>query len=212
MHFTLIDWILNFCLFFFFRCRQANIGSTVLSPVSTTPVKNLSAVSLTPVNSFSAVFDNGAVEAHNRAVEAHMEPWRPAGQCCRFVSLLIGIRIRIKKAGFRFLPKWKFGFWSISERQVRSGFDPHQSYADLQQESRVEKFFHIRLIHGWKTNQFSEGEGGISGTHVETHLKNSIGSSLLPDLRRSSRLPSKVLSTGNSAHLKKGHKLRIKEN
>ncbi len=55
--------------------------------------------------------------------------------------------------------------------------------------------------------------GGKAGTQQEeTHLKNSMGSSLLPDLRRSSRLPSKVLSTGNSAHLKIGHKIIIKEN
>jgi hypothetical protein len=40
---------------FGFRCKQANIGSTVLSPVSTTPLKNLSAVLLTPVNSFLVV-------------------------------------------------------------------------------------------------------------------------------------------------------------
>ncbi len=33
----------------------ANIGRTVLSPVSTTPPINLSAVSLIPLNSFSAV-------------------------------------------------------------------------------------------------------------------------------------------------------------
>ncbi len=46
---------LNFCLFFISRCKQANIGSIVLSLVSLTPVNNLSAVSLTPVNSFSVV-------------------------------------------------------------------------------------------------------------------------------------------------------------
>ena len=45
----------NFCLFLIFRCRQANIGRNVLSPVSTTPPINLSVVSLTPLNSFSAV-------------------------------------------------------------------------------------------------------------------------------------------------------------
>ncbi len=45
----------NFCVFFIIRCRQANIGMTVYSPVSLTTLKNLSAVSLTPVNSFLAV-------------------------------------------------------------------------------------------------------------------------------------------------------------
>jgi hypothetical protein len=46
---------LKFCLFYIFRCRQANIGRTLLSLVSLTPPKNLSVVSLTPVNNFSAV-------------------------------------------------------------------------------------------------------------------------------------------------------------
>ncbi len=45
---------IEFCLFFIFRCKQANIGRTVLLPVLLTPAKNLSAVSLTPANSFSA--------------------------------------------------------------------------------------------------------------------------------------------------------------
>jgi hypothetical protein len=45
----------EFLLIFIFRHRQANIGRTVLSPVSTALVKNLSAVSLTPANSFLAV-------------------------------------------------------------------------------------------------------------------------------------------------------------
>jgi hypothetical protein len=49
VHFT------KFSLFFILRCRQANIGRTLSSPVSLTPPKNLSAVSLTPVNNISAV-------------------------------------------------------------------------------------------------------------------------------------------------------------
>ncbi len=35
---------LNFCLFFIFRCWQANIGRTLYSPVSLTPPKNLPGV------------------------------------------------------------------------------------------------------------------------------------------------------------------------
>ncbi len=38
-------------LFIIFRCRLANIGRTLYSPVSLTLPKNLSPVSLTPVNS-----------------------------------------------------------------------------------------------------------------------------------------------------------------
>ncbi len=43
------DREITFCLVFVFRPGQAGIVSTVLSPVSLTPAKNLSAVSLTPV-------------------------------------------------------------------------------------------------------------------------------------------------------------------
>ena len=44
---------IEFCLFFIFRCRQANIGRTLYWPVSLTPLKNLSVVSLTPTINFS---------------------------------------------------------------------------------------------------------------------------------------------------------------
>ncbi len=39
-------------LLIYFRCRQVDIGSTVLSPVSLTPVNSFSVVSLTPVMNF----------------------------------------------------------------------------------------------------------------------------------------------------------------
>ncbi len=48
---------LNFCLVFIFKPRQAGIVSTVLSPVSLTPVNKVSLVSLTPViNIHSKIF------------------------------------------------------------------------------------------------------------------------------------------------------------
>jgi hypothetical protein len=47
----------SFCCFGLakFASKQAGIVSTVLSPVSLTPAKNLSAVSLTPLNNFSSL-------------------------------------------------------------------------------------------------------------------------------------------------------------
>ncbi len=48
---------IEFLLIFHFRCRQANIGRTVLLAVSLTPAKNLSAVSLTPLNCFLVISD-----------------------------------------------------------------------------------------------------------------------------------------------------------
>jgi hypothetical protein len=154
-----------------------------------------------------------------------MEPWGTAGQCCRFASLLTGIRIRIKKpdcASYQSenldsdLYRSEMSDQDSIRIKVmrRSGFDPHQSYANLQKESRLDLSFVIFSKLMFESHylpqdlKFSEGDRGIAGTQQEeTHLKNSMGSSLLPDLRRSSRLPSKVLSTGNSAHLKIGHKI-----
>ncbi len=52
---------MKFCLFFIFRCKQANIGRTLWSPVSLKPPKNLSPVSLTPLNNFSAVLLTPAI-------------------------------------------------------------------------------------------------------------------------------------------------------
>ncbi len=65
MHFTLVD----FCLFFIFRSRQAGIVSTVLSAVSLTPAKNLPAVSLTLAIDFIAgVVVKGVIDTSEKFI------------------------------------------------------------------------------------------------------------------------------------------------